>query len=419
MTESILSSPAAQELKGLIAEMQAPPLACVVVFGCQQNEADGERLRGLLAFLGYELSERPEEADLVLLHTCAIRDHAEQRVLGILGAMKHRLKPGCLLGVCGCMTQQEAVQERLKRSFPRVDFAFGTGAFDLLPGLILERMRGGKRAFVRRDPTAPYRELPYVRSGRERAWVTIMQGCDNFCTYCIVPYVRGRERSRPSSEIVGECRALVSEGFSELFLLGQNVNSYRPDGARADFPALLERVNAIPGDFSVRFMTSHPKDAGGTLFDAMARSEKVARTLHLPMQSGSDAVLKAMNRGYTRDAYHEKVELARAAMPDLNLTSDIIVGFPGETERDFEDTLDMLRRVRFNQLFTFIYSPRSGTPAASIPDATPKEEIKRRFGRLLEVQREIEAELSLSLSPSLYGAAADRSAPAGRVEDTR
>lgn len=388
------SNGAADRLRAINASLPFPPLACVMVFGCQQNEADGERLRGLLASLGYGTTGEPKDADIVLLNTCAVREHAERRVLGILGAMKKSLKPGALLGVCGCMAQRENIQRKLRASYPQVDFAFGPSSARLLPKLILDRVEGGPRAFELSGPDDPYPEdVPALRAESQRAWVTIMQGCDNFCSYCIVPYVRGRERSRASGDILRECRELAALGHTELFLLGQNVNSYRPEGEDTDFPALLERINDIPGDFVIRFMTSHPKDAGERLFEAMARCGKVANMLHLPLQSGSDAVLKAMNRGYTRTGYLEKAEAARRAMPGLDLTSDIIVGFPGETERDFEDTLDMLRTVRFNKLFTFIYSQREGTAAAAFRDDTPEAVIKERFSRLLDTQREIEKHL--------------------------
>ncbi len=391
----------AARLRAINASLPFPPLACVMVFGCQQNEADGERLRGLLASLGYGMTADHREADVVLLNTCAVRDHAEKRVLGILGAMKKTLKPGSLLGVCGCMPQQERVQKKLKASYPQVDFTFGPSSPGLLPELILKRMEGGPRTFALSAPDSQYPEdAPALRADSTRAWVTIMQGCDNFCSYCIVPYVRGRERSRTPDDILRECAELAAMGYTELFLLGQNVNSYRPEGEKTDFPALLERINAIPGDFSIRFMTSHPKDAGERLFETMARCEKVAKMLHLPLQSGSDNVLRAMNRGYTRAEYLDKAAAARRAMPGLNLTSDIIVGFPGETDEDFEETLEMLKTVRFNQLFTFIYSPRAGTEAAKMPSDIPEAVVKDRFARLLETQKEIERGLDAETDES-------------------
>ena len=377
----------------ITAQLPTPPLAFVDTYGCQQNEADSERLRGYLARMGYAFSDTEEGADLVLLNTCAVREHAEQRVFGNVGALSHtkRRHPGQIICVCGCMARQEHVVERLKKSFPYVDLVFGPQLLWQFPELLLKKMTEGKRVFAAGDEIGTVAEgIPTVRQNRLKGWVSIMYGCNNFCTYCIVPYVRGRERSRQPQEILDEVRSLVDAGYKDITLLGQNVNSYGKDlDLGVDFAWLLEQVNAIPGEFLIRFMTSHPKDAGPRLFDAMAACEKVAPVLHLPFQSGSSRVLKAMNRHYDRETYLEKVNYAKSVMPELVLTSDVIVGFPGETEEEFEQTVSLIQQVHYDSLFTFIFSPRTGTPAASMDDPTPKAEKNRRFDRLCAVQNAI------------------------------
>ena len=366
--------------------------AFILTFGCQQNEADGEKLAGMAEEMGYEITDTAEDADLILVNTCAIREHAEIKALSIVGQYKHlkAKKPDLMIGVCGCMVTQEHRCEQIKRSYPYVDFVLGTASLHRLPQLILERRRQSKRLFCREEEeTAVVEGLPIHRNCSFRAWVSIMYGCNNFCSYCIVPYVRGRERSRKMESVVEEVRDLVARGYREITLLGQNVNSYGKDhGDPHDFADLLAELDQIEGDFRLRFMTSHPKDASRKLIDVMAASKHIAHQFHLPMQSGSDAVLKAMNRRYDREHYLDIVDYMRQKMPDVTLTSDIIVGFPGETEEDFEGTLDMLRRVRFDMLYSFIYSPRKGTPAAEMEQVPP--EIKSaRFERLLALQNEI------------------------------
>ena len=373
------------------------PLAYVETYGCQQNEADSERIRGLLVESGYAITDTAEGADVVVMNTCAIREHAQQRVFGNLGALSHykRRHPRQKIFLCGCMAGQEKVVERIKRSYPYVDGVFSTHHLWRFPELLHRVLTTGKRTYFTQDEPGSIAEgLPQVRDNSLKAWVSIMYGCNNFCTYCIVPYVRGRERSRRYEDILTECRSLVENGVKDITLLGQNVNSYGKDlNQGVDFSDLLAMIAQIPGDFRIRFMTSHPRDAGKKLFDTMASSPKIAKQLHLPFQSGSSRVLKAMNRHYDREKYLEAVRYAKQVMPDLVLTSDVIVGFPGETEEEFEQTISLIREVRYDSLFTFIFSPRKGTPAASMEDLTPKEEKNRRFDRLCAVQNAISEEI--------------------------
>ena len=372
------------------------PLAYVDTYGCQQNEADSELLRGMLTEMGYEMTDTDRDADLIVINTCAIREHAEQRVLGNVGALVHgkRRNPEQIICLCGCMAREQHVADKLRQSYRHVDLVFGPQVLWRFPELLRRVYLRRGRVFETGDvPGAIAEGLPVRRSGKVKAWVSIMYGCNNFCTYCIVPYVRGRERSREPEAILAEIRQLVREGYKDITLLGQNVNSYGKDlGENVDFPTLLEMANAIPGDFLLRFMTSHPKDATERLFDVMARCEKVAPVIHLPFQSGNTRVLQAMNRRYTREQYLDKVRALRARIPDVVLTSDVIVGFPGETTEEFEDTLSLVEQVRFDALFTFIYSPRKGTPAAEMPDPISKEEKSASFNRLVEAQNRISLE---------------------------
>ena len=371
------------------------PRAFVLTFGCQQNEADSEKLAGMSEAMGYEICKDPKEAELILVNTCAIREHAELKALSIVGQYKHikAKNPALLIGVCGCMVTQEYRVEELKRRYPYVDFTLGTSSLHRLPQLIWEKKTRGKRLFCPEEREYLVAEgLPIRRESSYRAWVSIMYGCNNFCSYCIVPYVRGRERSREMSEIVKEVEALVKEGYRDITLLGQNVNSYgRDSGYPYDFADLLRELDKLEGDFLLRFMTSHPKDADRKLIDVMASARHIARQFHLPMQSGSDKILSAMNRHYDTARYLGIVDYMREKMPDVTITSDIIVGFPGESEEDFEATLAMLERVGFDMLYSFIYSPRKGTPAAKmvqLPDAIKSA----RFERLLAVQGRIATE---------------------------
>ncbi|WP_367184365.1 tRNA (N6-isopentenyl adenosine(37)-C2)-methylthiotransferase MiaB [Intestinimonas sp.] len=385
------------QIRAMNAALPTRPLAYVDTYGCQQNEADSERLRGYLSEMGYDFTADETAADVIILNTCAIREHAEQRVFGNLGALVHakRDHPGQIICVCGCMAQESHVSARIKQSFRHVDLVFGTHALWRFPELLWRiHTRRGRIFDTPDEPGSIAEGIPVRREGKVKAWVSIMYGCNNFCSYCIVPYVRGRERSRQPEDILSEVRQLAGEGYKDITLLGQNVNSYGRDLGRegVDFAWLLEQVNAVPGDFLIRFMTSHPKDATERLFETMARCEKVAPALHLPFQAGNDRVLQVMNRRHTIAAYLDKVRALRALIPDIVLTSDVIVGFPGETTEEFEDTLKVLEEVRFDALFTFIYSPRKGTPAAEMPDPLSKEEKAANFQRLVDLQNAISAE---------------------------
>ena len=372
------------------------PLALVDTYGCQQNEADSERIRGYLERMGFGFTDDAEQARIIVINTCAIREHAEQRVFGNLGALVHtkRRHPEQIICLCGCMAQEPHVADKIRQSYRHVDLVFGPHELWRFPEFIHTLMTQKGRIFQIADQPGSIAEgIPLVRQDKVKAWVSIMYGCNNFCTYCIVPYVRGRERSRKPEDILAEVRQLVAAGYKDINLLGQNVNSYGKDLAEPmDFADLLELVNAIPGDFLIRFMTSHPKDATQKLFETMARCEKVAPVLHLPFQAGNDRILKAMNRRHTREQYMAKIAALKALIPDIVLTSDIIVGFPGETTEEFEDTLKVLEDVRFDALFTFIYSPRVGTPAAKLPDPMSREEKLANFNRLTALQDQISAE---------------------------
>ena len=378
-------------------EQNITPTAYVETYGCQQNEADSEKIRGYLAMGGYQIIQQAEGADVVVMNTCAIREHAEQRVFGNLGALTHtkRRHPRQKIFLCGCMAGETKVSDRIKKSYPYVDGVFSTHHLWQFPEILWKVLTGKKRQFYIEDEAGSIAEgIPQLRDNTLKAWVSIMYGCNNFCTYCIVPYVRGRERSRKKADILAECRELIAKGAKEITLLGQNVNSYGKDlEEQVDFADLLAEIAQIPGEFLVRFMTSHPRDASEKLFNTMAKYDKIAKQLHLPFQSGSSRVLKAMNRHYDRETYLKKVNYAKSVMPDLVLTSDVIVGFPGETEEEFEETISLIQQVHYDSLFTFIFSPRTGTPAASMEDPTPKEEKSRRFDRLCNVQNEISVQI--------------------------
>lgn len=385
-----------QKLHERFAARPSAPLAFVDTYGCQQNEADSEKLRGYLAEMGCGFTQNEFQADIIVVNTCAVREHAEMRVLGNVGALNHskKNKPEQIIAVCGCMVQQEHMAEKIKKSYPVVDLVFGPHELWRFPELISRVMTGHRRVFAAEKSDGVMAEgIPQQRDGGVKAWLSIMYGCNNFCSYCVVPYVRGRERSRRPEDVVAEARQLVEQGYKDITLLGQNVNSYGKDlGAGVDFADLIRMINDIPGDFLIRFMTSHPKDATEKLFETMAACEKCAHQLHLPVQSGSDRILKLMNRSYDSAKYLRQAELARSYMPDLVLTTDIIVGFPGETEEDFEDTIRLCEKVRFDAMFTFIYSKRVGTPAASMPDPYTREDKQRHFDRLMEVSNRISSE---------------------------
>ena len=372
------------------------PLAMVDTYGCQQNEADSEKLRGYLAMMGYGFTQDEFQADVIVVNTCAVREHAEMRVLGNVGALNHskKARPGQIIAVCGCMVQQEHMAQKLKQSYPVVDLVFGPHELWRFPELLLQVMTKHKRVFATEKNDGVVAEgIPNKRDSGVKAWLSIMYGCNNFCSYCVVPYVRGRERSRRPEDVVAEAKELVAAGYKEITLLGQNVNSYGRDlGLDVDFSDLIRMINDIPGDFLIRFMTSHPKDATEKLFKTMAECEKCAHQLHLPVQAGNDRILKVMNRGYTSEKYLAQVALARSYMPDLVLTTDIIVGFPNESEEEFEDTIRLVEQVRYDAMFTFIYSKRVGTPAAAMPDPYTREDKQRHFDRLTEVANRISGE---------------------------
>lgn len=376
---------------------EAKPKACVETYGCQQNVSDSEHIKGMLVKMGYELTEDSSEADFVLFNTCAVREHAEARVYGNLGALKHlkRRRPSMLIAICGCMVQQDSVKERIRKSYPYVDILFGTHVSHRLPEFIYECLTTGKRVFnTSMENNDIVEDVPVHRDGDIKGWLPIMYGCNNFCTYCIVPYVRGRERSRNPEEVIAEAKRMVAEGFKEITLLGQNVNSYGKGAEHGvNFAKLLRMLNEIEGDFKIRFMTSHPKDCTEELLDAMADCEKVAHQLHLPLQSGSDRILTLMNRHYDIERYLHLIDYARSKMPDITLTSDIIVGFPGETYEDFKKTIEVIKKVKYTSLFTFIYSPRGGTPAAIMDDPISRAEKGKWFSELLAAQETVSREV--------------------------
>ena len=372
------------------------PKAMVITFGCQQNVSDSEKLKGMLFAMGYTIVEDMEDADFIIFNTCAVRGHAEDRVYGNIGKVKalKKEKPNLIAAVCGCMAQQQSVADKIRKSYPYIDLVFGTQVFHRLPEFIYKRLSGSKRIF---ELDLPNREIvediPVKRDGTYKGWLPIMYGCNNFCTYCIVPYVRGRERSREPEKILAEAEEMIKNGCKDITLLGQNVNSYGKGCSHGvTFAKLLRMINDIPGEFRIRFMTSHPKDCTIELLDTIRDCEKISRHLHLPFQSGSSRILKLMNRYYDREKYLELIKAAKERIPDVSLTSDIIVGFPGETYEDFKETLSLVREVKFTSLFTFIYSPREGTPAAVMPDPVTREEKGRWFDELLRAQEEVAAE---------------------------
>ena len=360
----------------------------IETFGCQMNVRDSETAAGLLETLGFSRGEDKQSADLILFNTCCVRDHAEKRVFGNIGALKElkEEKPNLILGVFGCMMQQQEVAEKLYKRFPFVDIVFGTNLLSRLPIFVESAQSGSRTLAIDENNIQIEDDLPSIRTGKINAFVNINYGCDNFCTYCIVPYVRGRERSRDPLAVVEECKKLVAEGYSEITLLGQNVNSYGKDLEDASFATLLTLVSKVEGLKRIRFMTSHPKDLTDEMIAAMAALPSVCHHVHLPMQSGSNNILKRMNRGYTRERYLEIVSKLRAAMNDVELTTDIIVGFPGETEEDFLQTLDLVEQVGFASAFTFKYSPRKGTRAAEMDEQVPDMVKRERLHRLNELQ---------------------------------
>ena len=412
----------------------------IVTYGCQMNVHESEKIAGLLEGMGAAAAKDGERADIVVFNTCCIRDTAERRALGNIGVIKgeKRKDPSLIIAVCGCMTQQEGAAETIKERYPYVDIVLGTRNIFRLPEEI-KRVQDARAAMKQRsdkryrafdteyaeDYLALDEATPVTRTSFPNAWVNIIYGCNNFCTYCIVPYVRGRELSRPMPAVLDEVKRVVDEGYKEITLLGQNVNSYGHDLSGGEsFEALLRAIDRIDGKFRVRFMTSHPKDLTDGVIAAMAESDKICSNIHLPVQSGSDKVLRDMNRRYTRDRYFSLIEKLRSAMPDIGITTDVMVGFPTETEDDFADTMDLVRRVRFSNAFTFIYSPRKGTPAASMTQI-PYAVKRRRIGELIKLQNSVTKELSEDYVGGVYEVLAEDVSPkhegmlCGRTESGR
>ena len=386
----------AKKVRLLAIEKYKSPKALVRTFGCQQNVADGQKIKGMLSEMGYTFTENEDDADFIIFNTCAVREHAEDRVFGNVGALKHfkRRRPDAIVALCGCMTQQQHIADKIRKSFTHVDLVFGTHVIHKLPQMIYEVLTGEERVFDVDDTDSKIAEgVPTIHDGGVRGWLPVMYGCNNFCTYCIVPYVRGRECSRKPEDIERDLRTMLEKGVKDITLLGQNVNSYN---GGISFAQLLRRLNAVEGDFTLRFMTSHPKDCTFELLDTMAECEKVEKHLHLPVQSGNDRVLKAMNRHYDRAKYLSLIKYAKEKMPDIKLTSDIIVGFPSETYEEFLDTVSLIKEVKYHSLYTFIYSPRKGTPAAQMDDPATKEQKGEWFRELLDEQEKIASAISAS-----------------------
>ena len=363
------------------------PLALVHSYGCQQNVSDGEKLKGKLSLIGFDFTDDPKEALLIIYNTCAVRENAEDRVFGNLGDLKHlkEERPDLIIGVCGCMAQQQHIADRIKSTYRQVDLVFGTFAYNDLYAMLWEVISGHRRIFnLSENHTDIDEDFIQLREDKLRAFVPVMYGCNNFCTYCIVPYVRGRERSRKPEAVEAEVRKLVNEGYKEITLLGQNVNSYS-----YGFPELLRRINSIEGEFRIRFMSSHPKDATNELIDTIMECDKVCKHLHLPVQSGSDRILKLMNRKYTVSDYMKIINYARSKSPEFSFTTDLIVGFPGETYDEFCETKNIIKLVKYDNIYSFVYSKRSGTKAAEFEDNISDKQKGLWLRELLLEQREI------------------------------
>ncbi len=394
--EILINKESVERQKNIAREVQkytSNKKACVITFGCQQNENDSERIAGALELCGFEITDDRETADMIIINTCAIREHAEIRALSEAGQYKNRhfADKNLKVGLCGCMAQLAHRRDQLKKSYPYVDFVFGTDMIWKLPEILLKLFETKKHVVSVTE--LPHNEfgtiaegMPVLRDSLYKAWVPVMYGCDNFCSYCVVPYARGRERSRDKDEVLAEVKSLVGRGYKDITLLGQNVNSYK---GGCDFASLLDECASFDGDYRMRFMTSHPKDASDALINVIAENDKVAKHFHLPVQSGSDRVLKLMNRKYTRESYLEKAYKIKEKIKDVSLTTDIIVGFPTETEEDFEATMSLVREVGFDMIYTFIYSPRVGTVAAKMEGQIPREISNERFKRLTDLENEI------------------------------
>ncbi len=373
----------------------------IYTLGCQQNESDSEKLSGMLKKMGYTPTENPEEADVILFNTCAVRENAEKKLFGRVGALKplKEKNPELLLGVCGCMAQEAGMEEKFHRRYRFVDMVFGTHALYRFPEILKKAL--SERTQVRdvSDIDGEVTEgIPVDRASSVKSYVSVMYGCNNFCSYCIVPYVRGRERSRDYRDVINEVREIADSGCKEIMLLGQNVNSYN---GGVDFPELLYKVSEVPGIERIRFMSSHPKDISSELISVMAERENICNQLHLPVQSGSDRILKLMNRHYNTEHYLSIVDEVKSKIPDVTLTTDIIVGFPGETDEDFSKTVELLKTVRYDSIFSFIYSKRTGTPAEKMADVMTEEHKHENFSKMLEIQNEISLEKNKALIGSV------------------
>lgn len=381
------------------------PSYYIKTFGCQMNENDSEKIAGILDELGYTSSDDMDTSDLIVFNTCCVRESAEERIYGWIGELKElkEKNPGLIICICGCMSEQDKTKAKIKKSYPHVDIILGTNEYSLLPDLICRVLEDHIKIYDRQNQTTSI-EIPYVsRKDKYKAYITIMKGCNNFCAYCIVPYVRGREASRLPWDILAEAENLARQGYIEITLLGQNVNSYGQDlGKKEAFSQLLERLCEIDGIERIRFMTSHPKDLSDSLIYAIRDQKKVCSSIHLPLQSGSTKVLSEMNRNYTKGSYLSLIDKLKTNIPEIAITTDIIVGFPGETEADFADTLDVIQKVAFDNAFMFKYSKRSGTKAALREDEVSREVIKKRFERLLELQNSISYTRNLKMHGNKY-----------------
>ena len=393
-----------REYISLVKEINGDEIkrAHVITFGCQQNERDSETVLGLLSEMGYTKTEDSDEANIIIINTCAIREHAEVKALSLLGRFKALKKrnPDLIIGIVGCMAAEPHRADMLKKDFHYVTFTLEPNMLHRIPELVYKKLADNKRSFVfGEDKGDIYEDTPAVRRERHRAWVSVMYGCNNFCSYCIVPYVRGRERSRRSEDIIAECRSLVESGVKEITLLGQNVNSYKAD---LSFPQLLTKIAEIEGDFIIRFMTSHPKDTSEALIAVMREhSPKIAPFFHLPLQSGSNRILKEMNRTYTRERYLEIVDELRANIPNIALSTDVIIGFQTESDDDFADTMDILRRVNFDNVYAFLYSPREGTRAAKMDGAVDRAIKDKRMAELLSLQDSVSLDKNMPYENSI------------------
>lgn len=367
----------------------------IVTFGCQMNVHESEKIAGMLENMGYSPTEDKEKADIIVFNTCAIREGAEDRALGNIGNLKKMKKanPNKIIAVAGCMTQQKQVAEKLFKTFPFIDIIVGTHNLYELPTLIQNKITNNKRALENLEEVSINETVPVVRTSGENAWVNIMYGCNNFCSYCIVPYVRGREISRKKTDIIKECKDIIQSGkYKQITLLGQNVNSYINPENESNFADLLKSICNLDGDFKLTFMTSHPKDISDEVIDILANEPKLLKELHLPVQSGSSKILNKMNRKYTREHYLSIIEKIKQKIPDIRLTTDIIVGFPGETDEDFEETCSLIKKVKYDNIFAFMYSKRSGTLAEKMPDQIPDNVKNYRVNKILKLEKEIQKE---------------------------